>query len=249
VLTDVKGATNQGYGAGQFLAFQAVNDPSADRLQTVTLSPATFPQGTILSWNWPDDADDRVKSWNKIDYGNYLNTITPVPVVSSKVKAISSLIQDADISYVAPSDSANVALDFFLYTSESSTKETMVCEIQVFFHTTPAARRFMSSLQSLGIYESAAIGRSPPIKWAVARQQSNFFKTPYFLFRPSDESDQLASTVDVKAILDWLRSANSRTATSYLTGEEYFNGLATGVEPIRKSGYARFQSIGVTYTR
>jgi hypothetical protein len=154
-----------------------------------------------------------------------------------------------DISYVAPPDSANVALDFFLYTSESSTEQTMVCEIQVFLHTTPGARRFMSSLQSLGIYDSPAIGRSPPIKWTVARQQSNFFKTPYYLFRPSDESDQLTSTLDVKALLDWLRSANQSTGSTYLTGEEYFNGLATGVEPIRKSGSVHFHSLAVTYAR
>jgi hypothetical protein len=107
----------------------------------------------------------------------------------------------------------------------------------------------MSSVQPLGVDESAAIGRSPSIRWTVARRQSNYFKTSYYLFRPSDESDQLASTVDVKALLNWLRSANQKTGQVYLTGEEYFNGMATGVEPIKNSGSARFQSISVTYTR
>ncbi len=76
---------------------------------------------------------------------------------------------------------------------------------------------------------------------------SNFFRTPYYLFCPSDGSDQLASTVDVKALLDWLQSPNRKTGARYLTGKEYFNGLATGVEPIRKSGSARFRSLNVTY--
>ena len=127
MLTDVRGTSKQDYSSGQFLAFQAVNDPAADRHQTVTVFPATFPQKTLLKWNWPDDADDRVKSWNGIDYGNYLNTITPVAVVSSKINAISSLLHEVDISKnEAPSDSANVTLDFFLYSSDSSTEATML---------------------------------------------------------------------------------------------------------------------------
>jgi hypothetical protein len=248
-LTDLRGASKQEYSSGHFLAFQAVNDASADRLQTITLLPESFPKGTILRWKWPDNANDSVKSWNAIDYGNYLNTITPAQVPPSRIKAISALIHEADIGYSAPSDSANVALDLFLYTSGSSTEATMACEIQVFLHATPSARRFMATLESLGLYESAAIGSSPSVRWAVTRQQSNFFKTPYYLFCPSDGSDQLASTFDVKALLNWLRSVNQTTGKIYLTGEEYFNGLATGVEPVRKSGSALFHSIEVTYTR
>ena len=59
------------------------------------------------------------------------------------------------------------------------------------------------------------------------------------MFIPAD--DVLTGTIDCKAALDFLR------AKGQLTGEEWFNGIAFGIEPVTGSGSLRVESWAVDY--
>ncbi len=54
-------------------------------------------------------------------------------------------------------------------------------------------------------------------------------------------ADVLSGTVDFKAALDFLLKKGK------LTGEEWFNGVAFGVEPIRGSGSLELRKLDVSY--
>lgn len=246
-IPDTNTYPDERYSEGSFLAIQAVINTELSRTQTMQVSPSTFPDNTKFNWSWPADADDSVKSWNAIAYGDYLQTDIPAQIISSKISNIVTLTEDHTFTYSAPTESGNVALDFFLFTTPDSTSGNMACEVEVYFHTPDSTKAFVDSLTSLGTYTSAAIGDTPAITWNVGRQASNFYGTPYYLFYPADQSDQAAITFDVAAALAWLSTANPTTGITYLTGDEYYNGHAFGVETLKGSGYLLVSSLSVTY--
>ena len=244
------GATypNDRYASGSYLAFQAINDTVSASTQTMVINQLGFPSGVRFNWIWPDAADTTVKSWNAVDFGNYLNTDVPIPITPSKINALDALKVRSVWTYTMAADSANLTMDFFLFSTSSSTVPNMLCEFQIFYHTPDSTKTFVDSVTNLGTYTSAAIDGTPSIAWKVGRQTANFFGTPYYLFYPSDQSDKLDMTFDIKAALAWLMAPNPTTSITYLTGNEYFNGLGTGVEPLRKTGTATLVNYLVTYT-
>ena len=68
------GATypNERYQSGSYLAFQAINDTVSASSQNMVITPAAFPSGITFNWVWPDAADTSIKSFNAVDFGNYL---------------------------------------------------------------------------------------------------------------------------------------------------------------------------------
>lgn len=247
VIPDTAVYPNDRYASGAYLAFQAVNDVVSPRSQNMVVYPGLFQNGTIFNWTWPVGADTSVKSWNAIDFGNYLNTDVPVPIPPGKISALNTLKVRTVWTYTSTADSANVTMDFFLYNSATSTAGAMLAEFQIFYHTPNSTKAFVDSVTNLGTYTSPAIDGTPSIAWKVGRQTANFFGTPYYLFYPSDQSDKFDMTFDVKAALAWLSVPNPTTGLTYLTGNEYFNGLGTGIEPMLKSGQAVLQTYLVTY--
>ena len=59
---------------------------------------------------------------------------------------------------------------------------------------------------------------------------------------PTDTSDVLSGSIDIKAMLDYL------VAHDVLTGNEYFNGLAMGAEVQQGSGSLEINNFAVTYS-
>ena len=249
VIPDTNTFPNDRYAAGSYLAIQAVNNTGLTRSQFMTINKGSFPNGTKFNWSWPAGADDSVKSWNALDYGNYLDGAgaVPVPIAASKISAIATLKEAHSGTYSASADSGNFALDWFLFSDTSGTTAKMVAEFEVYYHTPNATKTFIDGLTNLGTYTSASIDGTPSIAWKVGRQAANFFGVPYYLFYPSDQSDKPAITFDIKAALTWLSAANPTTGLTYLTGNEYYTGHALGVEPLKGAGSLTINSVVNTY--
>ena len=250
-ISDAATSPNDRFSLGSFLAFQARNDYNQVRQQIIAVNPSTFPNNVEIAWSWPNATDNTVKSWNAIDYGNYLGTVVPTPIPSAQISTLTALNSTHSFTYTAPANSGNVTVDGFLFSSESSTQATMLCEWQAFFHTPPATKAFVDSNPSLGTYTSAAINGTPAITWNVAMQASNFFGVPYYLAYPADGADLLNATFDIKAFFDFLRGKDKagQTGVKCLTGNEYYNGHGWGVEALRGTGSCVLSALSVTYTR
>ncbi|MGY3278109.1 SGNH/GDSL hydrolase family protein [Bradyrhizobium sp. S3.7.6] len=237
-VPDTNSFPNDRYAAGSYMAIEAVNNLALTRTQSFTVNKGSFPNGTKFNWSWPAGADDTVKSWNAIDYGNYLDGAgaVPVAIAASKISAITALKSTHSGVYTASADSGNFALDWFLFSDTSGTTAKMVAEFEVYYHTPNATKTFIDGLTNLGTYTSVAIDGTPSIAWKVARQSANFFGVPYYLAYPVDQSDKPAITFDAKAFMAWLSAANPTTGQTYLTGNEYFTGYALGIEPLKGTG-------------
>ena len=107
-----------------------------------------------------------------------------------------------------------------------------MAEIGFFLHAANSAIPFADAGEQLGNFTD-----SSDRAWKVGVQTAP--AGPYYMFIP--EGDVLTGTVDFKAGLDFLRSKGR------LTGEEWFNGLAFGIEPVTGSGSVQVQNLSVTY--
>jgi hypothetical protein len=240
--------TNQ-FSSGSYLAVQTINNQVLTRSQSMTIVPTKFPNATVFNASWPAGADGTVKSYNAIDYGNYFDTIVPVPVASSKLSDIITLKELSNFTYVSgTADAANVTIDGFLYSAQESDITFMLCEFQVFFHLTAASKSFVDGLTQLGTYTSASIDGTPSIAWKVGRQASNFQGVPYYLFYPIDLLDKPVITFDINAMFTWLRGSNPTTGLTYLTGNERYNGHSLGIEPMKDVVAVTINTITNTYT-
>lgn len=247
VLVDSTTEGRREYASGPYLAFQAVNNRTLPREQSLTVCPHTFPAGARIDWSWPDRADESAKGWNAVDFGDYLNTHPPEPVRPARIDAIERLTVGTAMTYRAQPESANATIDLFLYRTPTSGIPDMACEIQIYLHAPASTRRFIDRLEPLGTYVPPAAEGGSGLRWTAALQASNFFRTPYFLFYPADGSDHLALDFDLKALLDWLRAPNAVTGRRHLTGAEFFTGLGVGIEPIKGKGSAVIERLAVDY--
>ena len=76
--------------------------------------------------------------------------------------------------------------------------------------------------------------------WQV-RKDPHAVNGPDILFYPVNQADVLVGAVDLGAMLSWLRSRG------VITGQEFFNGLAVGIEPQQHSGTATVNALSVNY--
>jgi hypothetical protein len=123
----------------------------------------------------------------------------------------------------------NVLTEFFLTREDAEQK---VAEIGFLPRPARSAVEFANSGEQIGIFQDAE-----KRQWKVAVQGSP--AGPYYMFMPAREV--LSATVDFRAALDFL-SGKGR-----LTGDEWFRGLAFGVEPISGSGSLRLCRLTVVF--
>ncbi len=107
-----------------------------------------------------------------------------------------------------------------------------IAEIGFFLRAAKSAMPYAEAGEQLGTYTD-----SFKRAWKVAKQAGP--QGPYFMFIPV--GDVLEGTIDFKAGLDFLKEKKQ------VTGEEWFTGLAFGVEPITGSGSVKVESLSVKY--
>ena len=232
-------ADSQGFTKGPFTAFMAPWNKGPlragiDYEESLTLDPSTFPAGSRIAWAWPEAAAHaQVRGFLAIDYGNYYNTVPEAPIRSGPVADIKSLACTHDLSVAGATSGFNVIINLFL--TATPDPDSILFEIEVFLHTPAYAEAYMRTVESLGTFGSAS-----GVAWTVSRDPSAAHG-PDFLFRPADQRDLLAGSVDLREMLGWLAGRGA------ITGREFFNGLALGVEPQQRDGAMTINAFAVDY--
>lgn len=203
-----------------------------DYADEITVRPATFPGDVEISWHWPltPPKHTGVYGYNAVSFGSYYGGVPEVAIPPRQVKEIATLSETFRFEMARPIGDFNVLTEFFL--AGKSDGEPKVAEIGVFLRAAKSAIPFADAGEQLGTFIDAT-GRA----WNVAVQPAPH--GPYYMFIPA--GDVLEGTIDFKAALDFLR------AKGRVSGEEWFTGLAFGIEPVAGSGSVRVKSLSVTF--
>ncbi|MGO4173646.1 hypothetical protein [Bosea sp. TAF32] len=203
-----------------------------DYTNAMKILPDRFPAETSIEWAWPSTPPaSGVFNFLAINFGNYYNTKPPVPISARKVRDIAVLKHNHDFALAGNLDQYNVMTNIWL-TREAGRHDQQLFEVQVFFHAADLAKLYVRSSTPIGAYRDET-GRN----WQVSIDRTR--QVPDILLLPS--TDVRISSVDIRAMLLWLR------AQGVITGEEWFNGLGTGVEVTRGSGSMKINALSITY--
>jgi len=216
--TDVKGSAALQHGV--------------DYADEIAVQPETFPANAEFSWHWPltPPKHTGVYGYDALSFGTYDGGVPETAVPHRQVKAIEALSEAFRFTMPRSIGDFNVLTEFFLAKEPSG--EGKVAEIGFFLRAAKSAIPFADAGEQLGTFTDAT-GRP----WKVGKQPAP--AGPYYMFIPP--GSVLEGTVDFKGALDFLR------AKGRLTGDEWFTGLAFGIEPIAGSGSVRVESLSVTY--
>ncbi|MFC4253782.1 hypothetical protein GRI97_00015 [Altererythrobacter xixiisoli] len=217
-------ADKEYFTRGQYLAFAA--PWCADRNKELTigrdlhasiaLDPDRFPAGVTIRSHAPSHDPGRygcgVYAYNHVAFGNYNDGSARQPVVPAQVKAIGRLSADFDLRFSGDGQ-FNVLQEFFL-TRNAGSHRRQVLEIGYFLHASDTALRFARGGRGYRDYTDPQ-GRV----WKMYRVQR------FLMLFPAD-GDLASGSIDIGHLL------NELVARKLLTGDEWFNGLGLGVEPV-----------------
>ena len=228
---------NQAYAASSYLAYLAPFGKGAlvqglDYTESMTLSRAAFPNGVHIESNWPAASVIKgVRNFLAVDFGDYNNTVVPDPIVSQHIKDITTLNEAHDLTVGGSIDGFDVIDDLFL-TQGVGSRTTHQVEIEVFLHTPGYSAAYVHSGSRIGSFDAGGV------TWTVSFIRG---AVPDILFMPSNQADVPSGTVDLLGMLSYLVSVGR------LTGNEYFNGMALGLETGQGRGSLTINSFAVTY--
>jgi hypothetical protein len=183
-----------------------------------------FPAATEIGWSWPESLNHAtgVRGYNHIAYGNYDYTAPPTPVEPRQVSALKELRQSFSWEPVPGDSRYNVLTEFYL-TKVKGDAGTKCMEVGFFPHYPVETLAFMKKDTQMGQWTDSE-GRI----WTVSYHPGPASKGPYVTFYPA--GDLYDESIDMKAALAFLK------AKGVITGAEWVNGLAFGVEPLSGSG-------------
>jgi hypothetical protein len=200
-----------------------------DYADSITIDPLAFTGSSVIAWHWPNHVSALTGVWgyNFLFYGNYDNSSPAVRVTPRQVKNITTLRQDYTVA--TTTGDFNVLNEFYL-TSDSGNAAAKVVEIGYFPHSSASGKRFHDSGTQFGSFQDT-FGES----WVVAKQGT------FYMLMPPNDGEMLSGSIDVKAALAFL------IAKRVITGNEWFNGIALGVEPVSGTGRLTVSNWTVTY--
>lgn len=224
---------------GQYLAFAAPWCADRNRELTVgrdlhasiALDPDRFPAGVTIRSHAPSHDPGKygcgVYAYNHVAFGNYNDGSAREAVAPAQVKAIGQLRTDFDLRFSGDGQ-FNVLQEFFL-TRNAGSHRRQVLEIGYFLHASDTALRFARSGRGYRDYTDPQ-GRA----WKMYRVQR-------FLMLFPANGDLTSGTIDIGHLLTEL------TERKLLTGEEWFNGLGLGVEPVQGDSMLHIDDWKVDY--
>jgi hypothetical protein len=200
-----------------------------DYADSIVVEPATFPAGTEIRWSWPMATPPKgVYGYMHVAYGYYAGGVPHEPIPSRRIKDIAALKTVYRVAASQTSGGYNVLSETFL-TSASGDFKTKLKEIGFLTEISRTGREFFGYSRALGQW------RDPSgVTWSVAEAGG------YYMFVPAD-GELEAGTLHYDEAFRWL------TSRGELTGEEWFNGLAIGIEPVAGSGTARIEDWKIEY--
>lgn len=235
-------ADREFYTKGSFIAYAApwsvdvgggqVLKHGVDYADLIAVHSKTFPANVEFCWHWPltPPKHSGVYGYNAVSFGNYHGGVPEVRVPARQWKEIGTLAETFRFEIAHPIGDFNVLTEFFL--AEKADGDHKVAEIGFFLRAAKSAILFADSGEQIGTFADSS-GRA----WKVAKQSAPY--GPFYMFIPTGEV--LAGTIDFKAALEFLQ------AKRRVTGEEYFTGLAFGIEPVSGSGSLRLLGLSVSY--
>jgi hypothetical protein len=202
-----------------------------DFVDEIAVQPETFPVHSEFSWHWPltPAKHTGVYGYNALSFGNYDGGTPQKPVAPRQVKEIGALVETFGFEMARGVGDFNVLTELYLTKKPAGEK---LCEIGFFPRPAKSAIEFANAGEPLGTFADAG-GRA----WKVAVQTAP--AGAYYMFIPA--APVLSGAIDFKAALEFLR------AKGRVTGEEWFNGLAFGIEPVAGSGSLRVKRLSVDY--
>lgn len=223
----------QFYTKGSYIAYAAPwssdnkrMKSGEDFLDTITIDAAAFPSRTRISWHWPlvPAKTTGVRGYMALGFGNYDSGLPQAPIEPQQVKNLRAVSQSIDWQYERVAGDFNLLAEFYLTRSAGNSADK-VAEIGFMLHTPAATRAWTGTGAALGTWTDALGAR-----WEITRNEGPGI--PYIIFTPVGGADFLAGRLDVKGALGELRRLRQ------ITGDEWLNGMALGVEPVSGSGFA-----------
>lgn len=198
---------------------------------------SAFPNGTRMQWAY-SGATSSIKSFLQLaSFGNYFNTTPQTPITPRRLSTITTLTATHDVTASGSANSHNIIHDGF-FTSASGNHGTQVYEYEIFSRCPQFAQDYINAGFVTQIGAPIISGR----QWQVAVDSTaSGGLRPDFLIAPSGYADVLSTTIDLKAMFNYLVTMGA------LTGDPYFNGDSFGIEVANGSGNCRVNSYSVSY--
>lgn len=200
----------------------------------ITLDDVTFPNGTLISWSMPTVAQRPsvcpVYGYMAVSIGNYDGGTPKAKITPLQAKNISVLYVEHDFAATGGVEDYNVLQELYL-TSVKGDATAKVIEIGWFLHTPKTTADFVRYGQQLGTYTAPGTSTA----WIVAKNGT------FVTFMPATGKDYPVGGINVKAALTWLQTQG------VITGDEWFNGMSIGIEPLGSSGTMAIKRWNVGY--
>jgi hypothetical protein len=200
-------------------------------VDTISLLRSTFPNDVIISAMAPDHYPTAkgcgVYGYHYVAFGNYLSANTAATMQPRRIRDLTTLSLTFDMT-LSGSGEYNILTESFVTAAakDFSTK----LEIGFLNHAAPPTLSYARTGTAIGTYVDPA-GRS----WTVTKADA------FVIFLHEGGTDLLSGTLDIKDAFAFL------VARGVLTGEEWFNGVTTGLEPVKGSGVATIRQWNVAY--
>ena len=201
---------------------------------TITLDKTTFPNQTAINWLVPPDLLKLtgVYGYLQLAYGNYHGSRVPEPVQPSQVEAIDRL--DVSLSYsFEGNDRFNILNELYLL-ADPSDVESVLFEVGIFARSSDEMVRFFEDGEQIGTFVDEH-GRN----WQVAKRDSPQ-GGDFIMLVPVNRED-------VQGDFDWVQIFSYLQEQGILRGDEWFTGIAVGVEPVAGAGQVHIEAFNVDY--
>ncbi len=180
-----------------------------------------FPADSQIHWRWPPFLprnDAGVWGYDAVMYGQYDGGMPEKEVPAIQVANIKELSETFEWSLAKGFGDANVLNEFYLFAGKEVGAEKKI-EIGFLLHLPPAVRAYYEGRPSIGQYIDEK-GRH----WTVRMGGT------YCMFAPEKPGDVVSGSLDLLAAIRWLESKGK------VHGDDWFSGVAIGVEPVRGVG-------------
>lgn len=244
-------ATNYKKAGSPYLGFSSDYNPGGltrgkDYFNKIYVTSAQFPNRTRFRGSWPAWTGG-VRGYMHLSRGNYDGGAPSVSTPSKRVSALTTFTETVAWYNFGSNPYFNVLEEFYL-TSTSGNPNTKTAEIGFFLHAPPSTLSYLNVGESK-IVNGVEVGH-PNINYGnytsnidgsiwVCRSLYNPSKPAarYITFVQKvgntvgvDYASGVTKTFDKKHVLQWLIGKGA------ITGNEFINGAAIGIEPTFEGG-------------
>ncbi len=230
----------QTFTKGNYMAFAVpwgaegrVMSRWAKYADTLYIDLEKFPGNTAVRFVWPPWTPTGgiagVWGYMGIVHGNYDGGEPEEPVTPQRVDDIQQLSQTFAWSGDFVIGSADILTEFYLR-SNPADNDSKLLEIGWFLHAPKRTQDFVRAAPKIGRYVDPQ-----GLAWHVSRSDK------FVTFMRENGEDARAGQIDMLAALRWLKSKK------VITGREWYNGVAWGVEPFKGTAKIQLDRWSVTY--